>query len=246
VSEPRIALSVVMPCLDAAETIGVELEALARQRWEGAWELVVADNGSSDATLEVVERYRNRVPELRVVHAGGARSPAHALNAGARAARGELLLFCDADDEVGDGWLAALADALREHELVTPRRDHMRLNERWVRESRDPPPPDGIHRNWYPPYLPHAATGGLGMRRSLYEALGGFDESFQVCEDNDFCFRAQLHGATLHAVPEAVYHYRLRDTIPSIYRQARAYAEWNAGIQRKFRPAGTRIDRRWI
>ncbi|MBF2059991.1 glycosyltransferase family 2 protein, partial [Fischerella thermalis] len=41
-------VSVIIPCLNAAETIGVQLEALANQQWSQPWEVIIADNGSTD------------------------------------------------------------------------------------------------------------------------------------------------------------------------------------------------------
>src|SRR6185295_6515304 len=65
---PRPALtSVVIPAYNAAATIGAQLDALAAQTYNGAWEVLVCDNGSSDTTLEVVASYTDRLPRLRVV-----------------------------------------------------------------------------------------------------------------------------------------------------------------------------------
>lgn len=51
----RPRLSVIIPCLNAADTIGKQLEALARQEWSEPWEVVILDNGSTDETLAVAE-----------------------------------------------------------------------------------------------------------------------------------------------------------------------------------------------
>ncbi|HEY4573152.1 MAG TPA: glycosyltransferase family A protein, partial [Thermoanaerobaculia bacterium] len=101
-------LSVVIPCLNAAATLGVQLAALTRQSWPGGWEVIVADNGSTDGSREIVESYRGRLPGLALVDASDRRGQAHARNLGAAAATGDALLFCDADDEVAPGWMEAL------------------------------------------------------------------------------------------------------------------------------------------
>src|SRR3954466_4740554 len=106
-STPR-KLSVVIPCLNAASTLGVQLAALTHQSWPGGWEVIVADNGSTDGSREIVEGYRDPLPGLGVGDAGGRRGQAHARNLGATAATGDALLFCDADDEVAPGWMEAL------------------------------------------------------------------------------------------------------------------------------------------
>jgi len=64
-----VDLSVVIACKNEARYIGTMLDSLARQSWHGSWEVVVADNGSTDSTLAVVESYRGRLQALRVVDA---------------------------------------------------------------------------------------------------------------------------------------------------------------------------------
>ena len=82
--EPRVRLSVIIACHNAAATFGEQLDALAEQAWSEPWELIVADNGSTDETLELVERYRERFNDLHVVDASDRKGAAHARNVGAR------------------------------------------------------------------------------------------------------------------------------------------------------------------
>jgi O-antigen/teichoic acid export membrane protein/glycosyltransferase involved in cell wall biosynthesis len=241
----EVDLSVVIPARNAASTIGDQLESLASQDWTGSWEVVVVDNGSTDDTVAIVQRFADRLPAVRVVSALERSSIPYARNRGVEAARGRLIAFCDADDEVGEGWLAAVAAGLERYGAVGTPRDHVRLNEDWVRASREPPPANAFHENWYPPYLPHTAAGGMAVRRELHEAIGGFDESLSSCEDNDYCFRLQLRGVDLGTVEGAVYHYRFRDTIGGIFRQAYWYSEQNARVQRMYRTPDSELPRRW-
>jgi glycosyltransferase involved in cell wall biosynthesis len=243
--EGEVELSVVIPARNAAETIGEQLESLARQRFDRPWEIVVVDNGSTDGTAAVARGFADRVPALRVVGATERDGVAYARNRGVEAARGRLIAFCDADDAVSEGWLRAVAAGLERYGAVATPRDHDLLNEDWVRDSRDPPTPSGYHDNWYPPYLPHTGTGGMGVRRELHEAIGGFDESFSSCEDNDYCFRLQLRGVELGTAEGAVYHYRFKDTLGAIFRQAYWYSEQNARVQRLYRGSGGPRPRRW-
>ena len=237
-------LSVVIPAWNATDTIGALLESLARQRFDRPWEVVVVDNGSTDDTRAVVQSLAHRLPSLRIVDASDRQSIGYARNRGVESASGRLIAYCDADDAVSEGWLEAIAAGLARHGGVATPRDHSLLNEDWVRDSRDPPTPSGYHENWYPPYLPHTGSGGMGVRRELHEEIGGFDESYSSCEDNDYCFRLQLAGVELGTVEGAVYHYRFKDTIPAIFRQAYWYSEDNARVQRQYRSYGAR-PKRW-
>ena len=90
-SQP-IALSVILPCFNASATIGHQLDALTAQRWDKRWEVIVADNGSTDASRTVAESYKDRL-DLRVVDASDRKGASHARNVGASAARVPRLRF---------------------------------------------------------------------------------------------------------------------------------------------------------
>jgi glycosyltransferase involved in cell wall biosynthesis len=242
-----VKLSVVIPCLNAAGTIEQQLDALEAQSWDGDWEIVVAENGSDDGTHAVLESYRERLPRLRVVDASRRRGSAFAMNTGAREAQGEWIAFCDADDSVGDGWLTAVATALAEHELVAYRQDDERLNAPWLRETREKVFSYSLPTLWFPPHVPFTGAGCLAMHKRLFEEVDGFDETLFL-EDLDFCIRAQLHGARIELVPDAVLHYRYRDSYSGIFRQAYSYGEGMAAIQRRYKRPGARFPRqnRWL
>jgi glycosyltransferase involved in cell wall biosynthesis len=231
-----VKLSVIIPCLNAAKTLGKQLEALAAQDWEEPWEIIVADNGSVDGSVVVARQYMSRMPHLRAVDASDRRGPGHAANVGAAAARGEALAFCDADDEVAPGWLRAMGEALSKHDFVACRIDLEKLNPRWLR--RRSPQERGVQQYSYPPYLPHAGGGTLGVKRRVHEAVGGFDESLPYLQDTDYCWRIQLAGTELRFVPDAVVHVRLRHTLPGIFRQALNWAEYNVVLYKRYQAHG--------
>ena len=226
----------VIPCRNAAGTIGEQLEALADQEYDGSWEVVVADNASTDGSREVADSFRDRLPELRIVEVDAPAGPGHARNAGAAAARGEFLLFCDADDRVGEGWLGALDRALADHDFVACRYETRRLNPPSV--QRDHPQERGLNPYDYPPFLPHAGGGGLGVRRTVHEAVGGFDGALPALEDTDYCWRIQLAGTPLVWAGDAVVHIRFREELGANLRQLYRYGRYNVLIYRRYRDRG--------
>lgn len=231
-------LSVVIPCYNAEDTLAEQLEALSSQRWDQPWEVVLADNRSTDRSREIAEGFRDRMPNLRIVEASARQGQPYALNVGAEAAEGASLAFCDADDVVGDGWVAAIGDALTEHDFVACRWDVTRLNTDAVQRSRGNAQVDGLQPYTNPPFLPHAGGGTLGVRRSVHLGVGGFDETLPVLHDTDYCWRLQLQGVELHFVPEAVVHVRYRDTWRGIYGQARSYGAYNVLLYKRYRDRG--------
>ena len=95
-----VDVSVVMPARDAAETLPRSLSALAAQETTCRWELIVVDDGSRDASCQVVEGWLPRLERARRIDNTRTPGAAGARNTGILATRGTVIAFCDADDEV--------------------------------------------------------------------------------------------------------------------------------------------------
>jgi cellulose synthase/poly-beta-1,6-N-acetylglucosamine synthase-like glycosyltransferase len=216
-------LSVIIACLNAASTLGTQLEALASQSCPVPWELLLCDNGSADAGLDIAESFRPRIPGLRIIDASARRGAGPARNLGVQQARGRWVAFCDADDEVADDWLAAMSRALAECRFVAGGFESHRLNKARVLRSRPMEQQVELQRSDFGAGLPHAGAGNMGMHRDDFLAVGGFNPEIQWLEDTDLSWRAQLAGVPLEFRPEVVVHVRLRQTFRSMYVQGRQY-----------------------
>lgn len=233
-------LSVILPCYNGASTIALQLEALVSQVWSGSWELLVINNGSTDGSMEIVEQYRDRLPNLRIIEAYTDRSQprkgvVHSYNLGIQAAQGEAVAFCEADDEMAPGWLAAMGEGLAKHDLVGGRLDYQKLNPDWLYVARDDyQQVDGlVQPDWFP--YPFSSGCNLGMRRSLYDSVGELDESLPCCYDTDYCFQAQIKGFKMAFLPDALMYYRLRTTWQSLFRQGKTWGKDTLLIKEKYR-----------
>jgi glycosyltransferase involved in cell wall biosynthesis len=234
------ALSVVIACKNVAETLGVQLEALSKQRVDVNWEVLICDNGSADRTLEVAERYRGKVPGLRVVPAAERRGPAYARNVGATESRARWLAFVDGDDEVAADWLPAMVAGLQRHDFVAGRFEERRLNSPSVLRSRQLDQDTELQYSPFGPALPHAGAGNIGVSRAVFKNVGGFDDRLMCLEDTDFCWRVQLAGHPLVFWPDAVVHVRLRSSVRGMWAQGRAYGSAAAVLDARYR--GTRVS----
>ena len=201
-----VALSVVIAAHNAADTIGAQLVALLAQKCDRAWEIVVVDNASTDATRAIVTAVSAGHARVRVVEATHGRGPAYARNVGARAARGRALAFCDADDIAGPVWVATMADALAVHAFVSGPLELARLNAAWLVDSRGSFGTTGPTR--FEDRFPFASSCNLGIHRNVFLDLGGFEESLPVGEDIDLSMRLSGRGTDLTFAPGAVVHYR--------------------------------------
>jgi GT2 family glycosyltransferase len=121
---------------------------------------------------------------------------------------------------------------------VACRYDNEKLNPVWARRTHLNPQRDGLTSYDYPPFLPHAGGGGLGVRRAVHEEIGGFDETLPALEDTDYCWRIQLAGHSFHFAPEAVVNIRHRHDPRKIFRQGVSYGKHNVLIYQRYRSRG--------
>ncbi|HYE65983.1 MAG TPA: glycosyltransferase family A protein [Pyrinomonadaceae bacterium] len=239
-------LSVIIPCFNAADTIGALLEALASQQWSEPWEVIISNNNSTDDSMLIVERYKERLPQMRVVEASARQGRSYARNVGARAAKGETLAFCDADDVVAPGWVAAIGTALSEHDLVASRFDFEKLNQHWAQRNRKwVTQQDRLQKVRFSPGLFIAGGSGLGIRQSLHETVGGFNESLPVLEDVEYCIRAQLTGVKFHFVPAATVYVRHSEQLKNSFHQARQWASYNVLMYKRYRNPSVELPQPW-
>jgi glycosyltransferase involved in cell wall biosynthesis len=229
-------VSVVIPAYNAAAHLAAQLEALAAQTYDGAWEVVVADNGSTDATASLALEPRAGL-DVRVVDASARKGANAARNAGANAAKGDLLVFCDGDDVAEPAWLAALVEAAGGADAVGGRLDDATLNPPIVRGWREPLQSQELPTSW--DFLPYALAANCGVWRHAFERLGGFDEAFRYGSDDvDFFWRLQLAGFHLVFAPGAVVQYRYRTSLRDLAKQHFAYGKSEPQRFRKFRAQG--------
>jgi GT2 family glycosyltransferase len=208
-NEAQPVVSVVIPVKNGAATLGAQLEALANQRCAPAFQVVVSDNGSEDDLHGVLAQATRRSPHLHVVSVDSSdrRGVPHARNVGASGVNTPFILFCDSDDIVCADWVRALADGLQNFDGVGGPLDERGLN--------SPNSPAHSHANTSFPvglrFLPYPIGANCGVRREVWQKLGGFDERYTIgAEEVDFYWRLQLAGHTLGFIPHAVISYRHR------------------------------------
>jgi glycosyltransferase involved in cell wall biosynthesis len=203
-AHPAPTVSVIVPARDAGATIGRTLAGVAAQELDGSVEVIVVDDGSVDATPEVV-----RATGATVLRGAG-EGPAAARNRGAAAARAPLLAFVDADCEPAPGWLAAGVRALQDADLV----------QGGVREPPDSavgPYDRGI---WVRDESQLFETANLMVRRELFERIGGFESwlrprrGIELGEDVWFGWRARRAGARIAFSGEALVHHAVHTRGP--------------------------------
>jgi glycosyltransferase involved in cell wall biosynthesis len=228
----ELDLTVVLPVRDGADTIRTQIDAVLRSEWDRPWELLVVDNGSTDATAEIVAGYVLADPHPRVVQAFDHAGLSHARNVGVEHARGRAVAFCDDDDAVDPRWVPAMGEALRDHEIVASHMVYETMSDPAALEGRAEFQSSGIERLFGYPIV----NGASGWQRQVWLELGGNDETLRTTgEDFDMALRAHVQlGVQPYFADEAVYHCRRRAGSRATFRQARRYGWSHVELYRRY------------
>jgi GT2 family glycosyltransferase len=199
--------------------VGSTVEAVLDQDSDEPFELIIVDNGSSDETETVLERYRDD-ERVRVIRLDPNRGPTPARNAGWRAARAPVVAFTDDDCVPDRGWLRAIlaatdrgADVVMGRTVADPQQfASAGPFSHWVEVEESMP--------WFP-------TCNIAYRRDMLAELGGFDETFTARlgssfgDDTDLGWRALEHGAEARFSPDAAVVHEVTDSDLRAWLRAR-------------------------
>ena len=192
-STPQPFVSVIIPTFDRAPWVGEAIASVLAQTYLHL-ELIVVDDGSNDATPQVVQAFGQALTYVWQAHAG----VSAARNHGVEMSRGELVAFLDSDDLWLPGKIAAQVALLQQQ----PHAHACYTDEIWIRHGVrvNPKRIHQKHSGWlFEPSLPRCiiSPSSIILRRTLWNQLGGFDESLPACEDYDLWLRLTLETPVL-------------------------------------------------
>lgn len=173
-------LSIVIPTLNEEEYLPLLLKSIDRQTFTD-YEVIVADAGSTDRTAAIAGEFG-----AAIVRGG---MPGVGRNVGAAAARGDVILFLDADVVLlDDEFLAETVAEFGRRGLGSASCEVKPLSEKivdramhWVYNA---------YLTTTAQFLPHAPGFCIFVRRDVHEAVGGFDETVRFAEDQEYVIRA--------------------------------------------------------
>lgn len=208
-THPAPYFSVVMPAYNAAATLAEAVSSVTAQT-DPDWELLIIDDGSTDATFELACRLAFDQPRIKVAtKVNGGVSAAR--NHGASLAAGKVLAFLDSDD-------AMMPDALARHrrrfeadpDLAVSYGRVAFCNSRLEPQGRcSAHPPAELHPAMALGENPVCTGSNLVIRSDIFAWTGGFDETLRHAEDQEWLFRTLAVGAgTISGIDRVLVLYR--------------------------------------
>lgn len=185
-------LSIIIPTLNEERYLPLLLKEIKKQDFKD-FEIIVADSDSTDKTVKIAEQFGCQIVK------GGL--PAKGRNEGAKVAKGDLLLFLDADNVfLPKNFLKTLLEKFERRNLGVASFPVYPNGERIDKFFY------GVYNLWVKliqRFLPHA-TNAVLTKREIHQKIGGFDEEIKLAEDHDYVRRAKKYGKFGFVETEAV------------------------------------------
>jgi GT2 family glycosyltransferase len=223
------SVSVIVCAYNEVRTLEDCLQGIERLDYP-EFETIVVDDGSTDSTAEIAERFGVHLISTENRGLSAAR------NTGIEAATGEIVAFIDADAHPDPHWLRFIAAGLAGTPHggiggpnIAPAREGL------VSESLQAVPGGPIHVLLSDREAEHVPGCNMAFRREALEEIGGFDPQFRIAGDDvDLCWRLRDAGWMIAFSPGAMVWHRRRGTIRGFLRQQREYGKAEALLERKW------------
>lgn len=237
-------LAVVIPCRNEAERLPALVHALQSQSRRPD-EVVVVDDQSTDAIRPTVEGLSGRYPALAIrIVDGPGRGPGPALNAGIRTTTADVIVRLDAHSLPQRDYIQRSEHGLASEDVgviggvwhIEPGRETAAARAIAAVVSHPIGSGGAAYRNdrsLEPPQEDVDTVPFGAFRRTLWERLGGYDDSLEVNEDYDFNYRTRCLGLRVVLDRRIQSTYFARPSLGLLWRQYRRYGFWKAEMLRK-------------
>jgi len=238
-----IHLTVVLPVRNEAKHIAEVLDRLLAQNYNhDKLEIIVADGMSEDATPQIVQEYVQKYPHIVRYFENPKRLSSGARNIGAKNAQGEAILIVDGhciidnDDmlrNVSDAFERTGADCLgRPQPLEMTHATPLQWAIATARRSWLGHHPDSFIYSDQAQFVP-ASSCAIAYRKSVFEKVGYFDESFDAAEDVELNTRIDAAGLKHYFDPAIAVRYVPRNSLQGLAKQMERYGRGRVRLWRK-------------
>jgi glycosyltransferase involved in cell wall biosynthesis len=225
------SISAVVATYNRADYLRISLACLSAQDYEGEWQVIVADDGSTDHTAEVISQVRSNIRGLEIQHCWHEHRNyrrAFILNEGSRRADGDILLFLDSDCIPAPNLFATYATHFAPNSFYLGGVYYLnqQLSEAMLQNSQSFSPQEfwasaaqsrnlkngsarrNFKRYWKSKFYialnfrkPKIWGGNCAVNRDVFEKINGYDENYAGYNKSDSDLRNRLVKGSYHAVP---------------------------------------------
>jgi len=223
-----VKVSIIVPAYNAEKTIQKCLNSLINIDYN-SYEIIVVDDGSTDRTWDILKEYSDANDNLVCVRQKNS-GPASARNRGVSISNGKIIFFTDSDCIVPESWIKGLLKYFNGSSIGAVGGSLKPVTIDSIIERFDQRRRENLYGN-EKKFVDALPTCNLAVRRSVFEEVGGFDESFKYAsaEDYDLCYRIRDKGYAIFYDPEvAVLHYHSQN-LKSLLK--RGYIHGREGVK---------------
>lgn len=242
-SAEKAFVSVVVPIYNEERYISGVIEAIVRQDYGlEHMEILLVDGGSTDRTVEMIQQYQTRYPQIRLLD-NPRRMVQTALNVGIQAAEGEYIVRLDAHADFADDYISQSIAAIERTGAADVGGPTVAKGtspvQRMVAAAYHSPFAVGDSKHYQEDYEGYGETVFMGtFRREYLLELGMYDERLNCNEDDDLTFRIAARGDRVFISSKIKSVYYPRDTYRGLFKQRFRYGYWKVAVAKKHgRPA---------
>lgn len=186
-------VSVIIPCYNYGQFLADTLNSVLKQSYTN-WECIIVDDGSTDNTREVAEKYKNKDDRFKYVYQNNQAMNA-ARNTGIRAAKGEMIAFLDADDKWLPDKLGNQIEIFKTTDADVVFSDYDLFDDHRTYPHNNPPFKKELEIQDFIAANPcRSSASGIMLKNEVIKRTGLFDVSLLGAEELDYWFRCALNG----------------------------------------------------
>ncbi|MEM4390634.1 MAG: glycosyltransferase [Candidatus Diapherotrites archaeon] len=205
--------SIIVPSFNSEKTIKECIKALKNQDYNGKYEIIVVDDGSTDRTTDIVEK--EKVILFKQKNSG----PAKARNNGAKIAKGKVLLFIDSDCIADKNWLKEMLEPFKDKEVVGVQGAYKTKQESLVAKFVQYEIEERYEKMLNSKKIDWIGSYSAAYKKNIFFAVKGFDESFPQAsgEDPELSFKVSKTKGKLVFNPKAIVYHSHPETISKYF-----------------------------
>ncbi len=220
-------ISIIIPCFNAGTYIHKCLKSLNTQSIDrDRYEVIVVDDGSDDNTADAAAGHCDQI--IRTPNKG----PASARNTGVRHASGSIVLFTDADCVPFYDWIEQMVAPFSDSGIAGVKGAYRSEQREWVAVFVQTEYEFKYKRLLNEKYIDFIDTYSAGFRRTVFDSVGGFNESYPGAsvEDQEFSFRVARAGFKMVFVPDALVMHMHADSLWWYFRKKMNIGYWKVMV----------------